>query len=756
MKKHYLSILIAGLMLTSASSNAFVGSTRDLAIIAEFGVEENINLTLSMPDEQQPAGLGAASNLLLNILFQEIPIFAPKTLWDNIARHKKIFDDFAKLNKVQLTQKYGKHPRFRTTGAITEFQQQTQYLYKLYERAMHHINTTNTLAECKKAMATDPLFKTSAAPSTLHQGNYDKWLELSAYLMCSVVQVNRYDIHLIKSPRNKNAIFYLFLPHTYLRRIEEDVLQHPTKYTQQKKLTASELALGLKISAFPIVDNPFTHSGKIPIPDDYPDQLLPALKSLFITKKEIPAKAQQKWTFYIMGHGIFSQEAKDLIKKKQCDLTMLTEELDKTRDESKRKILTTKIRSCHNLMVDLRQGNKVIGLPIDTFVKLLTFLDTDLNTNLLFYSSCSAGGKQWLDSFSKNGKPLRLSYAILADTLSEAPSLNGSPVLRLECIQGHKSFCSLDNLIDWSKRSLAIDAVYDFQSFFAMGRCPKAHPTLISHMIHSLCPAYPKKECDTTCVSRWVGNWFKRSSHIIETSDSVNKKLKRSEVNNITSIRLPGDTTFKVVDAKNSFTALTSGKSHNINAQTHDLILLGNPTYNTITITRPKKEQPPFPFMVSFIPGKASHTIEHLKAPTFSLLEIFDQFFSCEKIGAAKLIHIKKLECINDLNGSSVNPSILTNVYVFMSTPFKAGERGIRKLNGIMFDQNNKHKIMSWSFMQCTPDRPQFKTIDDTKYASIVESLKQTFSDANTLAAYSQHNNALITLDEITDFYLDE
>ena len=457
-----------------------------------------------------------------------------------------------------------------------------------------------------------------------------------------------------------------------------------------------------------------------------------------------------------MGHGIFSQEAKDLIKKKNCDLTQLTEELDKTKDDNKRTTLTKKIRSCHNLMADLRQGNKVIGLPIDTFVKLLTFFDTDLNTKLLFYSSCSAGGKQWLDSFRKDGKPLRLSYAILADTLSEAPSLNGSPVLRLQCIQGHKSYCSLDNLINWSKRSLAIDAIYDFQAFFAMGRCPKAHPTLISHMIHSLCPAYPKKECDTTCVSRWVGNWFNRSSHIIESSDTVDKKLQRSEVNNITSIRLPGDTTFKVVDAKNSFIALTNENKHEINADTHDLILLGNPTYSDITITKTKGKEAPFPFMVSFIPGKASHTITYLKAPAFSLLEILDQFFSCEKIGAAKLIHIKRLECLNDLNGTGSKPTTFTNVYLFMSAPFKSGGSIVRKLNGIMFDHNQKHMIMTWPFMQCTPTEPQFKIVDDTKYSSIIDALTHTFSDANKLAVYPRQNNALITLNQITDFYLDE
>lgn len=755
-QRWYGYVLMSTALLWLTPASCFVGSTRDLAIIAEFGIEENIGHTLSTSpdDRQQPEGLGAASNLLLNILFQEVPVLAPKPLWENITRHKKLFDDFAKMDIPSLKRKYGKYTRFKPDNALTTFAEQARYLSKLYQQAMHHINTTNSLEECKQAMAKDTVFKPNAAPASLHKKHNEKWLELSAYLMCSIVPVNRYTVKALKSPNNENAIFYLFLPHQYTERIEQEVLQNPRKYLLKlPDFSATELGLGLKIDRLSEVGNLFDTANTYEIPQSYPEQLLPALRALFIEKNEIPPQTVQKWAFYIMGHGIFSQEAKDLMKKKHGDLVHLYEELESTETNGKENI-SKKIRSCNMLMADLRQGNRVIGLPIDAFVNLLKFFDTDIDTELLFYSSCSAGGQQWLDSFTDKGKPLRLSYTIMADTLSEAPSLNGAPVLRLRCLSGHSSYCSLDNLINWKKRSLAIDAIYDFQLFFAMARCPKPHPTLISHMIHCLCPALPKRQIDASQTSHWVGNWFKLNSHIIEQQSNPEKHLARSEVNNITSIRLPKDLAFKVIDSKNSFIALTSPATTTIDAQKIDLVLLANNNYDTLTMNK-NTDPTPLPFLVSFIPGKAYHTINHLNAPAFSILEILDQFFCCEKLGTAKLFHLKKITCLDDLTSKQPQKAVFTNCYLYLSVPF--GEhKPAHKFNGIVLDYDGKHLAMSWPYLDTTPDRPCFKPLNQTEYQALLDQLLKTFANANQFEQFSQDNNALITLEEIADFYEDE
>jgi len=759
-KLHAVFLTVIGLGMINMNVRAFVGSTRDLAIIAEFGVEENIGITLSTPVEElsssaaEPAGIGAATSLLLNMLFQEVPILVPRPLWENIVRHKALFDDFTKLDKTQLKAKYGKYPRFKTMQAIHDFREQARYLSELYKHGMQHINTTNTLDECKDAWAQDPLFKATAAPASLQQNHYGTWLELSAYLMCSVIPANRYDIRVIQSPNKKAAEFYLFLPHQYLERVEQEVLQNPVQYMEcETGLSATERGLGLKIQQFARVSNPFELNQKSPLIDDFPEQLLPVLRSLFVLKKEVPSDAQHRWCLYIMGHGVFSQEAKDLMRKKHCDLTHLYEELNEAKSENDRTSVNNKIRSCNLLITDLRHGNKVIGLPIDAFIHLLKFLDQDIKTSLLFYSSCSAGGQQWLDSFEERGKPLQLSYPIMADTLSEAPSLNGAPVLRLQCLQGHKSFCSLDNLINWKKRSLAIDAIYDFPAFFAMARCPKPHPTLISHMIHCLCPASPQRQTDDTSVSRWLGNWFKRSSHIIDQQVNTQKRLERAEVNNITSIRLPGECSFKVVDSKDSFLSLTSPGPRTIDSHKIDLILLSTDNYQDITITK-TQDPTPFPFMVSFIPGKASHVITTLKAPAFSLLEILDNFFCCEKIGTPKLINIKNLSCLDDLNATEPKLTTLTNVYIYLSVPF--GSHDDQKRNGVILDHNGKHLNISWPYLEPIPEHPNFKPLSAADYKQLTDHLKDVFVNANTFKDFSLENNGLITLDEITDFFLEE
>ena len=77
---------------------------------------------------------------------------------------------------------------------------------------------------------------------------------------------------------------------------------------------------------------------------------------------------------------------------------------------------------------DTKPNALVSGMLVEEFRDFLQFLDKKMNTTLLAYNSCFAGGKDGLSVYKQNNKEIKLSYSIIMTSITDAPSyIFGTP-----------------------------------------------------------------------------------------------------------------------------------------------------------------------------------------------------------------------------------------------------------------------------------------------------------------------------------------
>ncbi len=69
-----------------------------------------------------------------------------------------------------------------------------------------------------------------------------------------------------------------------------------------------------------------------------------------------------------------------------------------------------------------RQEPLISGMTVQEFQDFLLFLNEQINTRLLAYNSCFAGGKDGLAVYKKNGKALQLSFPVIMTSITDAPT----------------------------------------------------------------------------------------------------------------------------------------------------------------------------------------------------------------------------------------------------------------------------------------------------------------------------------------------
>ena len=625
------AILLLGIFLAqNIPVGAFVGSTQELFILSEYGDNENIALTLDQEahDLMKPIGLGAVSNLLLTALYQEVPVLVPAHLWNVILEHKNLFDDVTQAGDISyLYQKYGAHNRFRTKRDLKIFQEQCRLIKERYLAITESLADGASHDKIKQLLTENPIFDPAHAPTSIRRAPSRPWFELSLYLLSSYVPLDKYQIKEVAV--DSQLPFYLFLP--------KSSLQHAHNTPHIPGLSSREIALGLKVDHFNDLTEPLRIRHLMPdVASRYQEALLKTLPLLFIDNKEIPENLRNRWAFYVMGHGTYSDEAYALlgpVRRKVKTLTKRVEQLKREKKQAAYEASKRSLRSCLKHEEELEKANRIVGLSLDQFRRFLLYLDESLNTGLVHYSSCSAGGMQFIKAFEH----LDLSYTVLADTLVEAPAFNATPVLRLDCRSVKRA--SLDQLIDWEKRTLRLDTLYDFPLFFAKARIKKPSASLIHELLQSVNPAH--------------------RNH----APGAKRPFLASEVNNLSSIRLPRALSFDVIDGTDAFLRLESTSANKpITLEPEkEILLLSSHEIPALIV----EHMAPFPLVVSYIPGKAAHVIAELQAPQHTLSEIIDCFFPCVGLGVSKLVIIKKLTCANDLK-PSVKSDTFTDVILLM------------------------------------------------------------------------------------------
>jgi hypothetical protein len=713
-----MRILAALAVLVFSSASVSAASHNGLVIITEFGQYETIKQTLSQERHElpRPYGIGAASNLFLNALYQDVPVLAPGPLVGNIAEHKRIFDNFTTIKSIdKLYKLYRNYARFKTAASIEHFMRLCTFGKTTYASIIQCLNGGCDSTTLKDKITHDPIFK---VPASLANVQENSWLELSLYLQCHAAPVDRYKIFTIYPDGHPEMPWYLFIPKNYFT--SKDVQKNAGE-------TFSELekSFGFALKHLIPVDDPFTIHQEVTHSADYAKHFISLLRKLFITRQHCASHALPAWTLYVMGHGINCESSKNRLLKEKKNLATMHDPVC--------------IDECKKHIENLECANKICCLPSSLFTAFLTFLEEELTTNLLFYSSCSAGGKQAVDSLSRNGKPLKLTYPLIADALQEARSINVTPIFLLNLLNPTTLVDDISSMIDWKKRQLILKTPYDFYSFFALaGNASQKTPEGVSHLISTLCPVFRcndpfKKQSKGVPLSKDTRLSSSLKAFIKRSTDS----LDRQDIINIPTIRLPQRTHFNIIDGANTYLELShecGQKNDSLHVSSNkEALMVSTPTISC-PITLSGDGLPPY--FISMIPGNAFHEINHIHAQSANISEILANFFVCDGISVSKGYHIKKLTCFDNLFTHKVKT--FENVFIFLSVMHKD-----RSKNGIAFEHHGELLGTLWSNEEPLPGniKKRLSHLSD----NTLDGLLDQFVDANKLSKEMVDNPLIIS-----------
>lgn len=239
---------------------------------------------------------------------------------------------------------------------------------------------------------------------------------------------------------------------------------------------------------------------------------------------------------------------------------------------------------------------------------------------------------------------------------------------------------------------------------------------------------------------------------IEQNPDKNTERLTSCDINNLTSIRLPYSEHFRIIDPNGTFLVVSNQSiknKKNIEVSSQDeLVLLYASQIPSITILQ--NESTPLPWIISMIPGKATHVIGEIYAPNHSFIDIINTFFACEKLEVSKLFYIEKLTCLNQ---STQKLATYQDVMVFNAFKSKYQSNARKKWNGIIFTLNNKLYKALWHYKKSFPENleERFKLSSGTE--TIIEQLESYFHDSNVFENMAQ-SQLPISLEAICKSYV--
>lgn len=641
---------------------------RDIIILLEDGSSENISKTLNsrpgygFTPTPPPVGIGAmTANFLLALYEKAKPIVVNKSLVKNVIEHKTIFKDFTTRSYEFLHQKYSKYKRFRNQSSILQFKKHCSYMFNKYAKIKSELNKYINNKKIKnkheifEKIFSNQEFDISNAPKSLKKftkGQFTSldFTEMVIYMFCYLTPTDN-DTWFIKKVSDD---LYLFIPKEYLKKIG---IQGNTKYIENTEITQLEEDLGLKLNHLEDIND--LNINLIQKTSDKKNTIIKDLSRLFITKED-KVKNNAIWAIYLSGHGFPITPAKCLLtqlqkleeyyqKEMMCDKFKKCKEIENSEDyiiyydhinsckthqiyeEYSRNLENIKSEILHiqNIIKKATtiQNGIIASLSLEEFQNFILFLNNQINTVFLFYTSCFSGGELLIKPYQKDGKPLILNYHIVSGTLAENVALQEMPYIALPPYyktyteNGIKINGIEENDIDWSNKDLSLKISLNYKKFFKT----------LHNGLH----------CNLKNLPSIIFN-------LHPYSQKPSKKLCYDCLGNIPSVRPANSDSFSIIPNDSLIVSINDNlvkeesKELSIPPNSAALLYTKNISKPIIFERRKHKIIPPF---ISMLPGLAVHTFQEIKAPKFKLIDIVKSFFSFPELSASKIFWIKKLEC---------------------------------------------------------------------------------------------------------------
>ena len=599
---------------------------RDLMILLDFGQSEEVLRSELMKHSMihgaprsALAQLGAMTCTMIPALYQKAaPMIVSKSLLYSLIARKKIFKDCLTLDIAQLSRRYG-HQKISRAPSLGVFKQHCLYGQRMYNSIKSELSTilkTGTPQEISKAIDTltskHPYLEASAPRSLQHYSDRrsikeDMHQELQAYALCYYAPLSSKDF-IIKEVSSELA---LLVPRNYISGLTD------TEYKETATITPLEKRLGIKLNHLKDItlDDLFK---KTPITFKIP--LCNHLTEILVTKKE---GSSHTWAVYMTGHGLPTYKE----RKQLEDLEKLNAFYDKQLKAQpayrQRLSLSQRKSRIEENITQAQQTlkyrpttheNIICSIPATEFQAVLRFLNTQVNTSILLYTSCFGGGEHLVIPYTNDTE--KLSFDCISGSVSDAESYQDTPMLLLppyKCIKGTSEQIIQgisEDSFDTHNKCLAPFSTVHFGEFFKGVRTTVSNAFNLIHCLHPYTNTHKKRHA---IIPRFLEN--------------------------IALERPAGSTSFTLAGP---CPALVSAPPSGIISSEADVLFFEKPSYGTIKLSGS------LPISISLTPGPAYHVIDSLEAQKHALSSVLDSFLELKTLNSPKLFWIKKLVCKKD------------------------------------------------------------------------------------------------------------
>ena len=210
-----------------------------------------------------------------------------------------------------------------------------------------------------------------------------------------------------------------------------------------------------------------------------------------------------EWNFIKQGHGlIFCKvsrgRAKGLTEK---ELTTLSNARQGPIVHALSSIVKNKkdewviYLSGHGYPCEGKESSALVsGMTVSEFRDFLQFLDEKMNTTLLAYNSCFAGGKDGLSVYKKNGKEVTFSFSIIMTSITDAPTyVFGTPSSFRLPPYGFNNYLDESQVVNGKLHPFFLQHFSDFFEYAHQQFCGPECMFLINHYkecVERGCPIY--------------------------------------------------------------------------------------------------------------------------------------------------------------------------------------------------------------------------------------------------------------------------